>query len=133
MCARPPSTLINCYNHKVYLVVVVYIFVSTCLVVIAKQMYNVYSSMSMTIDCKLVDGLQAQNSCHSPLIRALVEMVQQHALTLQKLVKKVIQTNLICGTLNQRQSLYMHFKWCTQAHLYYSAIVWILQGQCKQP
>ena len=40
--------------------------------------------------------------------------------------EKVVQTNLICGTLNQRQSLHMHFKWCTQAQFGFCYI-----GQCK--
>ena len=36
--------------------------------------------------------------------------VQHQALTLQRnlVVKKVVQTNLISDTLNQRQSLHMH-------------------------
>ena len=33
---------------------------------------------------------------------------------LAKTSEKVVQTNLICGTLNQRQSLHKCYKWCTQ-------------------
>ena len=50
------------------------------------------------------------------------------ALTMQK-SEKELQTNRICGTLNQRQILHKHFKWCTQAH---PVLLWILQGQCIQ-
>ena len=36
-------------------------------------------------------------------------IIKQFALTLQKIVK-VVKTNLICGVLNQRQSLHMQLK-----------------------
>ena len=50
----------------------------------------------------------------------------------KKIVKKKSSQiwSVVLYSLNQRQSLHMHFKWCIQSHL---VVDWILLCQCKQP